>query len=88
MLDRNYTPGVQKKRTSKYKKRVFFTKSYCQGMKVIVFVKSHRPKGPRPVEMMFGGTVLPNNALSGGTVPPNSTLFGRTPYSEKWYLIQ
>jgi len=40
----------QKKRPQKSKKKVFFTKTFCQGMKVIVFGKSNRPRGPRPVE--------------------------------------
>ena len=31
---------------------MFFTKTYCQGMKVIVFGKSDRPKGPRPAKMI------------------------------------
>ena len=32
--------------------KVFFTKTSCQGMKVIVFGKCDRPRGPRPVELM------------------------------------
>ena len=33
-------------------RRKFFTKTYCQGMKVIVFGKCNRPRGLRPVELM------------------------------------
>ena len=31
---------------------MFLTKTYYQGMKVIVFGKCNRPSGPRPVEMI------------------------------------
>ena len=34
------------------KKKVFFTKSYCQGIKVLDFDKSDRPRGPKPAEMI------------------------------------
>ena len=34
------------------KRKASFTKTYCQGLKVIVFGKSNRPRGPRPVEMI------------------------------------
>ena len=34
------------------KRKVFFTNTYCQGMKVIFFGKSDRPRGPRPAEMI------------------------------------
>ena len=46
-------PGVPKKSIPQNQKRkLFFTKTYCQGMKVIVVGKSNRPRGPRPVEMI------------------------------------
>ena len=39
------------------KKEAFLTKSYCQGMKVIVISKSNRPRGPKPVEVVNFNTI-------------------------------
>ena len=46
--------GCPKKSVPQNPKRyLFFTKTYCQGMKVIVFGKCNRPRGPRPVELIY-----------------------------------
>ena len=39
-------------------------------------------------EMLFDGTVLPNNTLFGGTVLPNSSLFGQKPNLGKHLLFR
>ena len=45
-------PGVPKKCPPKSKKISVFFKTYCQGMKVIVFGKCNKPRGARPVELI------------------------------------
>ena len=45
--------GWPKKSVPQNRKReVFFTETVCQGMKLITWVKSNRPRVPRSVEMM------------------------------------
>ena len=42
----------QKSVTPNPKQEVFFTKTVCQGMKLIAWGKSNRPRVPRPVVMI------------------------------------
>ena len=47
-LSKYIIPGVPQNP----KREVFFTQTYCQGMKLIALGKSKRPWVPRPVEMI------------------------------------
>ena len=47
------------------KRKASFTKTYCQGMKVIVFGKSNRPRGPRPVERINFNSYSKESETSG-----------------------
>ena len=40
--------------------RVFFTQTYSPGMKMIVFGKCNRPRGPRPVELINFNKIYSN----------------------------
>ena len=51
-LARNCTGCPKKSVPQNPKRYLFFSKTYCQAMKVIVFGKCNRPRGPRPVELM------------------------------------